>query len=162
MRRLRVAEETGRIDKPGFDATAYWARTGLMDLVRTPGNEPALSAAGMGNHPSAMALFSGIVLALYRREKTKKGGKVSSSLLANGAWANSCMIASMLAGCPPFEGIRRDDPSERVNQSIPDARRALDTADSDPARQRLALFRRSPGPPRVAGRCVLRRSPRTA
>lgn len=117
MRRLRVTEETGRIDKPGFDATAYWARTGLMDLVRTPGNEPALSAAGMGNHPSAMALFSGIVLALYRREKTKKGGKVSSSLLANGAWANSCMIASMLAGCSPFEGIRRDDlPSALINQ----------------------------------------------
>ena len=123
--RLIYAQVTGygengdEIDKPGFDATAYWARTGLMDLVRTPGAEPALSAAGMGDHPSAMALFSGIVLALYRREKTGKGGKVSSSLLANGAWANSCMIASMLAGCSPFEGIRRDDPPNAlINQYL--------------------------------------------
>ena len=44
--------------KPGFDATAYWARTGLMDLVRTPDGEPTLPAAGMGDHPSAMSLLS--------------------------------------------------------------------------------------------------------
>ena len=121
--RLIYAQVTGygengaEIDKPGFDATAYWARTGLMDLVRGPDDEPALSAGGMGDHPSAMALFSGIVLALYRRERTGKGGKVSSSLMANGAWANSCMIAAMLAGCQPFEGIRRESPPNAlINQ----------------------------------------------
>ena len=49
--------ETGpEASKPGFDATAWWARTGLMDLVRA-GEEanPARSMPGMGDHPSAMA-----------------------------------------------------------------------------------------------------------
>ena len=110
-------ENGAEIDKPGYDATAYWARTGLMDVVRAPDGEPALSAAGMGDHPSAMALFGGIMLALYKREKTGAGTKVSSSLMANGAWANGCMIASMLAGCEPFENIRRErPPNALINQ----------------------------------------------
>jgi formyl-CoA transferase len=112
-------ENGAEIDKPGFDATAYWARTGLMDLVRPPDGEPALSAAGMGDHPSAMALFGGIVLALYKREKTGKGSKVSSSLMANGAWANACMISSTLAGCQPFEGIRRESPPNALINQYP-------------------------------------------
>ena len=58
-------ENGDEIDKSVFDATAYWARTGLMDLVRTPSDEPGLSAAGMRDHRSAMAFFTGIVLALY-------------------------------------------------------------------------------------------------
>ena len=98
------------VDKPGYDATAYWARTGLMDAVRAKGAEPAMSLGGMGDHPSAMALLSGVLLALYRRERTGQGGKVSSNLMANGAWAASCMIAGVLAGAPAFEHIDRKQP----------------------------------------------------
>ena len=56
--------------KPGFDATAYWARTGLMDMVRTGAEaEPVRSMPGMGDHPSAVTLFAAIATALYRRER---------------------------------------------------------------------------------------------
>jgi formyl-CoA transferase len=110
-------EQGGEIDKPGFDATAYWARTGLMDSIRTPDAEPALPAPGMGDHPSAMSLFGGIMLALFKRERTGKGTKVSSSLLANGAWSNSVAISSILAGCPPIQAVRREDPPNAlINQ----------------------------------------------
>jgi crotonobetainyl-CoA:carnitine CoA-transferase CaiB-like acyl-CoA transferase len=98
------------MDKPGYDATAYWARTGLMDAVRTRDSEPAMSLGGMGDHPSAMALLSGVMLALYRRERTGKGSKVSSNLMANGAWAASAMIAGVLAGAPAFERLDRTKP----------------------------------------------------
>ena len=85
--------------KTGFDATAYWARTGLMDMVRaTEYTEPTRSAPGMGDHPSATGLYAAIVTALYRREKTGKGGVVQSSLLQNGLWANACFIQSRLFG----------------------------------------------------------------
>src|SRR4029077_11841674 len=86
-------------NKPGFDATAWWARTGLMHLVRA-GEEatPARSLPGMGDHPSAMATYGAIVTALYQREKTGKGGHVGSSLLANGLWANSCSVQSTPRG----------------------------------------------------------------
>ncbi len=85
-------------EKPGYDATAWWARTGLMDAVRPAEGEMALSTAGMGDHPSAMTIFGGIALALYAREKTGKGTKVSTSLMANGAWSNSILIQAALCG----------------------------------------------------------------
>ena len=97
-------------DKPGFDATAWWARTGLMHLVRA-GEEatPARSLPGMGDHPSAMATYGAIVTALYRRERTGKGGHVGSSLLANGLWANGCSVQAALCG----EKVVPQPPRER-------------------------------------------------
>jgi crotonobetainyl-CoA:carnitine CoA-transferase CaiB-like acyl-CoA transferase len=118
--KLIYAQVTGfgeageHMDKPGYDATAYWARTGLMDAVRVRGGEPAMSLGGMGDHPSAMTLFSGVMLALYRRERTGKGSKVSSNLMANGAWAASAMIAGTLAGAPAFEHLDRNQPSNAL------------------------------------------------
>ncbi|MDQ8731050.1 CoA transferase [Bradyrhizobium sp. LHD-71] len=85
-------------NKPGFDATVWWARSGMMDLVRAGDAAPVRSPPGMGDHPSAMGFYSAIVTALYRREKTGKGAHVGSSLLANGLWANACSVQSALCG----------------------------------------------------------------
>lgn len=91
-----LGEEAGRT---GFDATAYWARTGLMDMVRATGDtDPARSMPGMGDHPTATGLYAAIVTALYRREKTGKGGVAQSSLLQNGLWANGCFVQTGLFG----------------------------------------------------------------
>src|SRR5256884_1297976 len=65
--------------KTGFDSTAYWARTGLMDSVRaTEETEPARSAPGMGDHPSATGLYAAIVTALYRRGERARGGRLQA------------------------------------------------------------------------------------
>jgi crotonobetainyl-CoA:carnitine CoA-transferase CaiB-like acyl-CoA transferase len=86
-------------DKPGFDATTYWARSGLADLVRpAPESPPANVGNGMGDHQAAMVLFGAIVTALYRRERTGQGAMVSTSLLANGAWANAVQIQAAMCG----------------------------------------------------------------
>ena len=83
----------------GFDTTAYWARSGLMDLVRPdPHGDPARSMPGMGDHPTGVALLSAILLALYRRERTGKGGMAHTSLLANGMWSNAYMAQAALCG----------------------------------------------------------------
>ncbi|MBT4043400.1 MAG: CoA transferase [Rhodospirillaceae bacterium] len=94
----------------GFDTTAYWARSGLMDLVRPdPDGEPARSMAGMGDHPTGMAMLSAIMLALYRRERTGKGGMVHTSLLANGLFANAFMAQAALCGAEvPMRPVRED------------------------------------------------------
>ena len=97
-------------DKPGFDGNAYWARTGLMDVVRTAEADPTLPAAAMGDHPSAMTMFAGVMTALYRRERTGQGTKVSTSLMANGLWAGSAMLAGVLAGTAPFQRLSRVTP----------------------------------------------------
>jgi crotonobetainyl-CoA:carnitine CoA-transferase CaiB-like acyl-CoA transferase len=61
-------EQGEEANKPGFDSNAYWARSGLMDLVRAEDTStPARSVAGMGDHPCAMALYGAIVTALYKR-----------------------------------------------------------------------------------------------
>ncbi|HEX4181417.1 MAG TPA: CoA transferase [Caulobacteraceae bacterium] len=86
-------------DRTAYDTTAWWARSGLMDMVRaTTATEPALSMPGMGDHPTAMAMYAAILTALYRRQATGEGGEVSTSLLANGLWSNSCQIQAALCG----------------------------------------------------------------
>jgi crotonobetainyl-CoA:carnitine CoA-transferase CaiB-like acyl-CoA transferase len=45
-----------------------------------------------------MSLFGAVMLALYDRERSGVGRKVSSSLLANGLWANAVPLAARLAG----------------------------------------------------------------
>ena len=109
--------------KTGFDSTAYWARTGLMDAVRADVDTvPARSAPGMGDHPSATGLYAAIVTALYRREKTGTGGVVSSSLLANGLWANGCFIQSRLLG----EEVAHRPPREQAPNALANHYRCRD------------------------------------
>ncbi len=92
-------EKGDEANKPGFDSNAYWARSGLMDLVRADlDTTPARSVAGMGDHPCAMALYGAIVTALYRRERTGKGSHVSSNLMANGVWASGVLAQATLCG----------------------------------------------------------------
>jgi crotonobetainyl-CoA:carnitine CoA-transferase CaiB-like acyl-CoA transferase len=83
-------------DAPAFDALAYWARSGLMMSVTGSDGSPAVPRPGIGDHPTAMSLFGAIMLGLYRRERTGRGGRVSTSLLASGAWANACDIQAKL------------------------------------------------------------------
>ena len=103
--------------KTGFDSTAYWARTGLMDTVRADvDTPPARSAPGMGDHPSATGLYAAIDTALYRREKTGRGGVVRSSLLQNGLWANGCFVQTRLFGEPvPHRPPREHAPNALAN-----------------------------------------------
>ena len=70
-----------------------------MDMVRaTTETEPVRSMPGMGDHPTATALYAAIVTALYRREKTGQGGVAQTSLLQNGLWANGCYVQNRLFG----------------------------------------------------------------
>jgi crotonobetainyl-CoA:carnitine CoA-transferase CaiB-like acyl-CoA transferase len=108
-------EKGEEANKPGFDSNAYWARSGLMDLVRADiDTTPARSVAGMGDHPCAMALYGAIVTALYRRERTGKGSHVSSNLMANGVWASGVLAQAKLCGAQ-FQERR---PRERALNAV--------------------------------------------
>src|ERR1700693_2606097 len=92
-------EKGEEANKPGFDSNAYWARSGLMDLLRADqSTTPARSVPGMGDHPCAMALYGAIVTALYKRERTGEGSHVSSNLMANGIWASGVLAQAKLCG----------------------------------------------------------------
>jgi crotonobetainyl-CoA:carnitine CoA-transferase CaiB-like acyl-CoA transferase len=103
-------EEGEEAAKTGFDSTAYWARTGLMDMVRADADTvPSRSMPGMGDFPSATGVYAAIVSALYRREKTGQGGVVRSSLLQSGLWANGCAVQTRLFGEHVALRPHRDD-----------------------------------------------------
>ena len=100
-------------DRPAFDQVAYWARSGLSDLMRVPGAAPAQGIPGTGDHPTGVSLYAAIVTALYRRERTGEGGLVHTSLHANGLWANGCWGQAALAGVDFSERRQRGPTPDR-------------------------------------------------
>lgn len=97
-------------DKPGFDITAYWARSGLMQFTREGSSPPAVPVPGIGDHATAVSLYASIVTGLYRRERTGKGCEVSTSLLAEGAWATAAWLQAGLLGAKFSGEIDRNNP----------------------------------------------------
>ncbi len=108
--RLIYADVTGFGDKgpdaelPGFDITSYWARSGLLSMTRDAGAPPTWPVAGSGDNATAVGVYSAIVTALYRRERTGKGSYVTTSLLAEGIWSASVSIQGALSGAK-FYGL---------------------------------------------------------
>jgi crotonobetainyl-CoA:carnitine CoA-transferase CaiB-like acyl-CoA transferase len=100
--RLIYADLTGFGEKgpdaglPGFDITSYWARSGLLSMTRDAGAPPTWPVAGSGDNATAVGIYSAIVTALYRRERTGKGSYVTTSLLAEGVWSASVSIQAAL------------------------------------------------------------------
>ena len=91
-------------DLPGFDITSYWARSGLLSMTRDAGAPPTWPVGGSGDNATAVGLYSAIVTALYRRERTGKGSYVTTSLLAEGVWSASVAIQAALVGAK-FSGL---------------------------------------------------------
>ncbi len=89
---LIVASLTGygsegpEADTPSFDYAAYWARTGLMDLMREPDAAPAWLRPGVGDHAAALALTTGILAALRTRDAGGGGQEVDVDLLQTGLY----------------------------------------------------------------------------
>ena len=69
-----------RENEPSFDYTAYWARGGLMDMMRDEGLPPSMLRPGMGDHAAASNLVAGILAALRERDRTGRGTFVDVSL----------------------------------------------------------------------------------
>lgn len=74
-------------DDPGFDATAWWAKSGMLVDAAQEGSIVQIPYA-LGDFSAGHSLAIGICAALYNREKTGKGIKVSTSLMASGIYLN--------------------------------------------------------------------------
>jgi crotonobetainyl-CoA:carnitine CoA-transferase CaiB-like acyl-CoA transferase len=115
--RLIYADLTGFGEKgpdanlPGFDITSYWARSGLLSMTRDAGAPPTWPVAGSGDNATAVGLYSAIVTALYRRDRTGKGSYVTTSLLAEGIWSASVSIQAALCDARFFGLHDRKNPA---------------------------------------------------
>ncbi|HWZ60834.1 MAG TPA: CoA transferase [Gemmatimonadaceae bacterium] len=99
---------------PGFDITAYWARSGLLALTRDAGAPPTLPVSGSGDHATAVGLYGAIVTGLYRRERTGKGAYVTTSLIAEGVWSSAVSVQAALNGATFYPLHDRTNPPNAV------------------------------------------------
>lgn len=87
-------------NRPAFDFTTYFARSGFMDAIADKAGSPTVNAPGFGDIQLAMFLVAGIAGALYKREKTGKGDYVDVSLYHVGIFDFGLLLAS-----EPYESL---------------------------------------------------------
>ena len=85
-------------DRPGYDYTTFFSRTGLMADLPPAGGGPLVPIGGIGDHSVAVALVGGICAALYRRTVTDTGDKVDVSLYQSGIFILSTGILNGFNG----------------------------------------------------------------
>ena len=105
-------------DLPAFDALAYWARSGLMTSVTGRDGTPSGPRPGIGDHPTAMAMFGAIMLGLYNRDTDRT--RVENRHLGDGERRVGCVACDLQArmlgatfpqpipGSHPINHLRRD------------------------------------------------------
>jgi crotonobetainyl-CoA:carnitine CoA-transferase CaiB-like acyl-CoA transferase len=74
------------VDRAGYDIGAFWSRSGLAHTTVAPDELPPAIRSGQGDHTTGLALASGVMAALFDRERTGKGRVVSTSLLRTGIY----------------------------------------------------------------------------
>jgi len=95
-----------------YDHTAFWCRSGIGHATSMTADEfIPLPGPALGDLTSGMVLASGVVGALYRRQRTGKTSVVDVSLLATGMWMFSPAIvaAGMYDGLDTFPRPRHAD-----------------------------------------------------
>jgi crotonobetainyl-CoA:carnitine CoA-transferase CaiB-like acyl-CoA transferase len=97
-------------DKPGFDASAFWARGGACHAFSRPGAQPTPPRPAFGDHAGSMALAFGIAGALFKRATTGEPSVVETSLLATAAWLLSSDVTYSQYPGYQVHGARTIDP----------------------------------------------------
>ena len=95
-------------DRPGFDAVCYYSRSGLEATMFPLEGWLGPLGYGTGDHPSGMSLFGAVMLALFARQKTGEGCRVTTSLIANGAWSNAVLLQAKLCDATFHERMPRE------------------------------------------------------
>ena len=74
-------------DRPAFDLTGFWTRSGVAAATIPPDQEPFTCRPGFGDHVTALATLSGVLAALRERDRSGQGRLVEASLIRAGVYA---------------------------------------------------------------------------
>ncbi len=89
-------------DAAGFDVTAYMSRGGVYHTLLNRGSSPMIPTNGFGDFQIAFTILSGVMAALYARERTGQGDYVTTSLFHCGVWAiNTGMVSAQYGNAYP-------------------------------------------------------------
>lgn len=73
-------------NKAAFDIAAFWSRSGVVDLLTSPGESPPFQRGGMGDHNTGLGCAGAVSAALFERTKSGQGQLVSTSLFREGMY----------------------------------------------------------------------------
>ena len=76
-------------DRPGYDLTAFWARSSILSFWSYKEFPPMYPGPGVGDTATGQALCAAILAALSQRERTGRGDSIEISLFGTALWANS-------------------------------------------------------------------------
>ncbi len=112
--------ETGPdANRPAYDVAAFWARSGVADLLTKPGDTPPFQRGGMGDHLTGMTLAAAVNAALVARARTGEGQLVSTSLYRQGAYTVSFDLNTfLLSGRPIAIGQRESMGNPCMNNYV--------------------------------------------
>ena len=79
----------------GYDSVAFWARSGVMDLMHEQERAPNISRPAYGDSITSQSLLAGVMAALYVRERTGRGQEVEVSLYNSAIFA----LGTDITGC---------------------------------------------------------------
>ena len=82
---------------PGFDISAFFARSGTTHLSTRKGEDPIPPRIAFGDHITGVGLVGGILAALIRRDREGKGCLVETSLLRAAIYAMGSDMAIQMA-----------------------------------------------------------------
>ncbi|MEZ4552485.1 MAG: CoA transferase [Dehalococcoidia bacterium] len=83
--------------RAGFDYAAFWARSGVMNLLGEPDEPPVLCRPGQGDHTAALNLLASTLAALRLRDLTGEGQVVDVTLVGTGLWTVGTDFSGALA-----------------------------------------------------------------
>ncbi len=95
---LGYGEEGPEKDTAGFDVTCYMARGGVYGTTVEKNSNPMIPTNGYGDFQVAMCISSGICAALFNRNRTGKGDKITVSLHHAAAFMLSTAVVSAQYG----------------------------------------------------------------
>lgn len=88
--------------RPGYDSTAFWARSGFMSSQATYGDDgsgyPVYMPMGFGDATCALCLMSATVSAVLAAKQTGRGDYVTTSLYGTAVWLANIMITGSQYG----------------------------------------------------------------
>lgn len=82
---------------PAFDATAHWGRAGIAYRMTYPWMPPQGGVGGFGDNVAGLALYGGVLTALYARERSGVGQEIDVSLMHTGFYQLSFELSGTLA-----------------------------------------------------------------
>jgi crotonobetainyl-CoA:carnitine CoA-transferase CaiB-like acyl-CoA transferase len=96
----------------GYDYVAAWSYGGMMDLVSSgPDNPPPISRPGMMDIVASAHITSGLLAALFYKQKTGKGQGLELSLYHTAAWTLGLDVQTALFGYPQPKWDRKHSPN---------------------------------------------------